>query len=105
MNGKESEGYKSVRANIGTISSHLRANSAAKEALIIKYKEHSWLNPNATLDETGLVTLVLNRISNDVRQYDAFIGMLRDIEGTDLIVDKLKGMGYIHLNSKWYIHF
>ena len=101
MSGKESEGYKSVLANIRTISSHLRANSAAKEALIIKYKEHSWLDPNATLDETGLVTLVLDRISNDDRQYDIFIDMLRGIVGTGLIVDKLKGMGYIHL----CIHF
>lgn len=77
------------------IISHLKANNAAKEALIVKYKELSWLDPTATLDETGLVTLVLDRISNDDRQYGIFIGMLKGIVGTDCIVEKLKGMGYI----------
>lgn len=94
MSGKESGGYKSVLANIDTISSHLRANNAVKEALIMKFKKHRWLDPIATLDEMGLVKLVLDRISNDDSQYDIFVKMLRDTVGTDLIVEKLTGMGY-----------
>ena len=92
MSGKESRGYKCVLDNIDTIGSSLRANSAAKAALIVKYQEKRWLDETIeTLDETGLVRLVLNRISIDDNQYDIFIEMLKDIAGTDVIVDKLNG--------------
>lgn len=95
MSGKESRAYKCVLDNFHTISSSLRANSAAKAALIVKYQEKRWLDETTeTLDETWLVRLVLNRISIDDNQYDIFMEMLKDITGADLIVNKLKGKAY-----------
>ena len=41
--------------------------------------------------EAKLVTIVLNRIANDARQYDIFMDMLEKIKGINLIVDTLKG--------------
>ena len=95
MSGKESRAYKCVLHNIDTISNSLRVDSAAKAVLIVKYQEKRWLNATIeTLDETGLVRLVLNRISIDDSQYDIFMEMLKDITGTDLLVKKLKGNAY-----------
>ena len=38
------------------------------------------------------MTLILNRIEHDVNDFKEFIDMLKDIEGTDLIVDILTSM-------------
>ena len=98
MNDKESKAYKTALACNTNITDCLKANSAAKDALILEYQKREWIKPTATLNETELVTLVLNRISEDAGQYDIFMDMLEKIEGMNLIVDKLKGSGRF-LNS------
>ena len=62
---------------------------SAQAKLILHYKEKEWLGiidkPNA--DE--IVTFALGRIKQDPNQYDVFLGMLRKIEGMDLIVKQI----------------
>lgn len=91
MSGEESRAYRSVLAHIDAITRCLKANSDAKDALVLKYKQMKWVDVTTILDENKLVSLVLDRISNDAGQYDIFIEMLKEIAGTDLIVDKLEG--------------
>lgn len=91
MNGKESKAYKTVLACITDITDCLKANRPAKDALILEYQKREWINITETLNETELVMLVLNRVSSDAGQYDIFIDMLKNIAGTNLIVNKLKG--------------
>ena len=93
MNGKESRAYKSVLTCITDITDCLKANNAAKDALILEYQKQEWIEPTATLNEKELVPLVLNRISNDAGQYDIFMDMLKKIEGMNLIVNNIKGNG------------
>lgn len=90
MSGKDSIAYKSVLAHMDTITTHLRVNSGAKGALVTKYQQRSWLSIATTPDVMELVTMALNRISNDEKQYDIFMEMIGDITGMDLIVDKIK---------------
>ena len=92
MNGKESKAYKSVLACNTNITGCLKANSDAKDALNLEYQKREWIKPTATLNETELVTLVLDRIENDAGQYDIFMDMLKEIQGMDLIVKSLKGI-------------
>ena len=70
----------------------LESNSAASKTLKQKFKEKSWLKPTDDRDDDGLVTLILNRIENDVNDFKEFINMLKEIEGTDQIVDILTSM-------------
>lgn len=94
MSDKESKAYKSVLACNTNITGCLKANSAAKDSLILEYQKQKWVNPNATPSETELVTIVLDRIKNDARQYDTFMDMIKNIEGMNLILKKLKGNNY-----------
>ena len=94
MSGKESKAHKSVLACNTDIIECLQANSSAKDKLILEYQKKKWIDINATPSEAKLVTIVLNRIANDARQYDIFMDMLEKIEGMNLIVDTLKGNNY-----------
>ena len=92
MNDKESKAFMSVRAYIPDITNCLKTNRATKEALIMEYQKLGWIPITAIPSETELVTLALDRISNDAGQYNIFMQMLENIAGINLIVDKLKGI-------------
>ena len=83
--------YTSVRRNYATLTQHLEANKEAKILLTRQYKSEGWLDPVATPSEDELVSQVLVRIKDDPKQYDVFISMLKEIAGTNLIVQKLTG--------------
>ena len=100
MTGKESKAYKTVLACNTNIVDCLKANSPAKETLIAEYKKRAWIDIAAIPSETELVTLVLDRISIDARQYNIFMEMLENIAGMNLIADKLKGSGRFLTNMK-----
>ena len=70
----------------------LESNSAASKTLKQKFKEKSWLKPTDDPDDDALVTFILNRIEHDVNDFKEFTNMLRDIEGTDLILRILTSM-------------
>ena len=90
MSGKDSRAYKSVLAHIDTITSHLKVNSSAKGTLVTKYQQQGWLSITETPNENELVTMALNRISQDQKQYDIFMEMIGDITGMDIVARKIK---------------
>ena len=90
--GKDTPEYRNVNTNRRRITGTLKSNPTASKTLKEKFKEKSWLEPTDDPDEDRLVTLILNRIEDDVNQFQEFIDMLKDIEGTDLIVRILTGM-------------
>lgn len=90
MSGKDSMAYKSVLAHIDTITSHLKVNSSAKGTLVTKYQQQGWLSITETPDEKELVTMALNRIAQDEKQYDIFMKMIGDITGMDIVAGKIK---------------
>ena len=64
-------------------------NLSASQSLRRKFKEESWISPTSTSTEEELVTRALARIELDPKQYRKFIAMLSNIEGMDLLVEKL----------------
>ena len=88
-----------MRTNLGSITRALKTTPSASQTLKQKMIEKGWLDPIASPTEEQLVTLVLERIDQDVNQFGEFIAMLRDIEGMDLIVNTLTGMTYYYIQS------
>ena len=64
----------------------LKSNPGTTDMLTGMYKQKGWMNITEHPTEGQLVTLALDRIKKDPKQYDLFIDMLRDIPGMDLIV-------------------
>lgn len=91
-NGKKTREYKSVLEHKTSICECLRVNTDGKTSLTGKYQEKEWLSIGAKPDEETLVDIVLNRISNDARQYDIFMEMLVGIPGIDIILKNIKGI-------------
>ena len=90
--------YTSVQRNYEILTRHLQANKEAKTSLTSKYISKGWLDHLATPSGHELVSQVLVRIEGDPIQYDVFISMLKEITGTNLIVQKLTGK-YIEFST------
>ena len=84
-----STGYERVRCNMDDITSALKSTPGATDKLTGKYKQEGWMDINEHPTEDKLVTLALQRIKQDPKQYDLFIDMLRDIPGMDLTVNSI----------------
>ena len=92
MDGRKySPQHTSVRRNYDILTRHLQASENAKTSLTDKYKSAGWLDHLATPSGHELVSQVMVRIEGDPKQYDMFIEMLKEIAGTDIIVQKLTG--------------
>ena len=89
--GINSPEFVSVRRNFATLAQHLKVNKDAKEVLTWKYISEGWLDPVATPSGDELLSQVMVRIKQDPKQYDVFIEMLKEIAGTNQIVQKLTG--------------
>ena len=76
--------------HLETITAALKSNSGALQSLSLKLKAKGWL-PSSKPSEESLLSLIINRIRLNAHQFGEFIAMLDDIEGMDLVVDKLKG--------------
>ena len=96
--GSNSPQYKSIRRNFAILAKHLKVNKNAKDELTWQYKSKGWLDLVATPSEFELVSQVMVRIEEDPKQYDVFISMLKEIAGTDQIVQKLTGK-YIEFST------
>ena len=91
--GRDTREYTSVLRQMTTITDYLKVNNGSRDTLIQKYQQEQWMPILERPDANGLVTIALNRISMDARQYDVFIKMLKGIAGMDIIVEKIKGIG------------
>lgn len=91
--------YTRVRCNIDRIVSALQSNPAAKERLELKCEQEGWLEVCSNLTNKELVSFILGRIEQDVKQYDEFIAMLQDIKGMDLILKHLRSKVASFLSS------
>ena len=78
-----------MRTNLSDITNALEMNPFASRRLRRKFKAESWISTTSKSTEEELVTRALARIELDPKQYRKFIAMLSDIEGMDLIVEKL----------------
>ena len=67
----------------------LKSTLDTTDMLTGKYKQKGWINITGKPTEEELLTLALQRIKQDPRQYDLFIDMLCDISGMDLTVNRI----------------
>ena len=89
--GKNTPQYKCILKNLENLTQHLALNPTAKHKLTLKYMSKGWLPLHAKPGEQDLIVQVLDRIKHKPSQYGEFVVMLQEIEGTDVIVGKLKG--------------
>ena len=95
--------YTSVQWNYAILTQHLDVNKEAKKLLTRKYKSMGWLVPVADPSEDELVSQVMVRITHDPKEYDVFIFMLKEIDGTEEIVKKLIGKLTLRYIRMWSI--
>jgi len=78
-----------VITNLCDVTDALEMNPSASRSLRRKFKAEGWISTTSKSNEEDLVTRALARIELCPEQYGKFIAMLSDIEGMDLIVEKL----------------
>ena len=66
-------------------------HTKVEETLLQKFKMQRWIAVGATATANELVELALNRIKNQVADYDVFIGMLKSMPGVESIADQMIG--------------
>ena len=84
-----STGYNKVHCKMEDIITALKLTPGATDKLTGKYKQKGWMDITEHPTEDKLVTLALQRIKKDPKQYDLFIKLLRDIPGMDLTVNSI----------------
>ena len=84
-------GYDTILHKLSDIIKALKLNPGAREKLTSLYQQNEWLAIDESPVEDKLVRVALMRIEQDPDQFDLFIDMLCDIEGMDVIVNKLRG--------------
>ena len=90
-NSRNSPQYKAVLSHLEALITALRVTPGAQSSLLLKLKELSWLPIGTEASAKELVTLALNRIENDVKDYDVFMCMLRNTAGMEQIVNTIAG--------------
>ena len=94
---KKNPEYEKARDNMEMFIKAIAVIPEALTKLTIKFMSARWLEPNFQVNDRPnkiakvLFTQVLNRIENDSSQYEVFMTMLKDIDGTDQIVRNLTG--------------
>ena len=83
--------YRAVLSHLKALTTALRVTPGAESSLLLKFQELLWLATGAKASAKELVTLSLNRINNDFKDYDVFINMLRNLKGMEHMVNKMAG--------------
>ena len=84
--------YEAVLTNLDKLARTIRATPGAQGDLQTKFIVKSWLDPIAKTDADGLTTLALNKIENNVKDYNLFMEMLSSVTGMDQIVGIIRGV-------------
>ena len=88
MSGEKSPQYEAVQKNWTMLVGDLNVGSALSD-LLREVRSKGWIAKTARLDADGLVQMALNRIENNVGNYEVFIGMLKSVTGMDQAVRKI----------------
>ena len=97
--------YKAVLSHLEALTTTLRIIPGAEDSLLLKFQERLWLAIGAGASAKELVTLALNRIKNDVKDYDVFINMLRYITGMEQVVNTIEGTLTTCISPHSHMHF
>ena len=94
--GKSTSEYQKVNGNMQMFVDAMNANPGAVESLTREFKrvQPPWLDantPTKNITADGLISLALNRIENDANEHNVLLEMLRNIPGTDQIVEIFNG--------------
>ena len=93
--GEASSQYNVVLKQLQALTERLQL-SKEEETLLQKFKMEKWIAGGATATANELVLLALDRIKNQVTDYDVFIRMLKSMPGVKSIADQMTGMYNIH---------
>ena len=83
--------YKAVLSHLEALTTTLRVTPGAESSLLLKFQQLTWLAIETEASAKELVTLALNRIKNDVKDYEVFINMLETVPGMKTVVNKITG--------------
>ena len=92
VTGCDTPQYRAVCKNLVPLVSTIKATPQALEDLQTHFKAKFWLSLTAKPDANDLAMQALNRITNNVKDYDVFMEMLSSVTGMDQIVGKIKGL-------------
>ena len=79
-----------MRMHLESITEALKCNLGALQSLTLKVKAKGWYTTTSKPSAESLLSLMINRIKLNAHQFGEFIAMLDDVEGMDLVVEKLK---------------
>ena len=88
--GKDTPQYKAFLESFETIVRCIKATPGAKQTIIRKFKEKSWLDPNTDCSEDNIVTCALARVEQNAIQFQDFVSILRGTTGMDDVVRRLE---------------
>ena len=83
-----------MRENLVLLVNTIEATPGSLEALQRQFIAKSWLSPITKTNANELAILALNRIENNVEEYDVFMRMLSSVTGMDQIVDIIEGLHF-----------
>ena len=89
-------------SDLETLITTFRVTPGAEVSLLLKLQERSWITIGAEASAKELVTLALNRIESNVRDYEVFINILRNIVGMERVVNIITGI-YMYVLDLMYV--
>ena len=61
----------------------------ARSNLLRKFRSQPWISPTAAPNTDGLIQVALNRIEHDIKYYEEFVDMLKDIPEIEESLQKI----------------
>ena len=92
VTGCDTPQYRAVLDNLVTLVKAIEATPGSLGNLQTEFIAKSWFGPTAKPDANDLAILALNKIENNVKNYDMFTEILSSVTGMKQIVDIIKGL-------------
>lgn len=64
----------------------------ARHSLLVQFQEQSWLAIGVEASVNDLMSVALNRIENDVKDYEMLLKIFENIPGMDQVVKRITGI-------------
>ena len=94
--------YNVVLENLELLTERIQ-RAKREETLLQKFKMERWIAGGATATANDLVLLALNRIKEQITDYDIFIRMLKDMPGVKSIANQITSTYHVHNICSSYI--